>query len=1049
MVGVGLTNAQSRSISGKVLSAENDEPIIGASVMVKGTSTGTITDFDGNFTVNVPSGSNVLVFSYVGMKTVEIEASNNMVVRLESATELLDEVMVVAYGTAKRSSFTGSAAVVKSEAIEKRQVSNITNALSGQVAGVQVTSSNGQPGSTSSIRVRGIGSMSASNTPLYVVDGVPYDGDISAINSADIDSYTVLKDAASNALYGARGANGVILITTKRGVSSKAQVRLDAKWGNNTRGVPGYDVMKDPAEYLTKVYEAAYNNQITLGLSPADAHIKANAVLPTNADGGIGYQIFTVPTGELLFDANGKMNSKATLGYSDGTYFYKPDDWYQELFDKGNLRQEYNVNVSGGSDKINYYWSAGYLDDSGIIANSGFTRYTTRLKADYQVKKWLKLNANVSYAHYDLQSPANQTSSGSSANLFYIANYIAPVYPLYSRDKNGDILIDSRGFTIYDFGDKTTGGNFKRTWMSGSNPASMLQLDKRNYLADVLSGRWGAVVDIIDGLQFTYNLGLDVDNTTYRRLYNAYYGQYSQVGGIVYAGATRTASINQQQLLTYKKEFGLHNVDVLLGHETYDYSYKYTQASKEKLYNPEVVEVDNGILSPAAYSNSDYYATEGYLFRAQYEYDGKYIVSGSYRRDASSRFHKDNRWGNFGSVGAAWVIDRENFMADVNWVNFLKFKISIGTQGNDKLLYPDGVYVNYYPYKDQYTLSESSGDFATVLDYKGNRDITWETSRSFNTGFDFNLFNSVLGGSIEYFSRKTIDMLYYRPVPMTSGYSLFPTNVGSVMNSGLELDLNATIIKKKNLNWRLTFNATFLQNKIIELSPELQGELISGTRIYREGESMYQLHLRNYAGVNDEGVALYYIDKEDANGNVTKETTTSYNEATRYDTGNILAKVYGGFGTSLDFYGFDFTASFAYQLGGRTFDGGYQSLMHGGSANNSGQNWHKDILNSWSATNNSDIPRVNSGDLYPNSTSDRFLISSNYLDITNIVLGYSLPKRLIDKIDISNLRVYFVADNVYLFSKRKGFDPRQSFTSVGAHTYSPIRTISGGLTITF
>jgi len=1048
-VGIGLVTAQTSKVTGIVVSEEDGQPIIGASVAVKGASVGAVSDIDGKFSIsNVPSSAKTLVISYIGMITQEVSIKPNLRVVLKPNAQVIDEVVVVAYGTAKKSSFTGSASTVKSEQIEKRQVSNITNALSGQVAGVQVTSSNGQPGTTSTVRIRGVGSMAAGNSPLYVVDGVPFDGDIASINTADIETTTVLKDAASNALYGARGANGVILITTKKGTSREAVISVDAKWGTNSRGVSNYNVMKSPSTYLEKAYEAIVGTYSAK--TPEAANVAANADLSTNLNGGVGYKIYTVPTGQSLIGLDGKINENATLGYSDGTYTYKPDDWYNELFDKGNLRQEYNVSISGSTDKLNYYMSGGYLDDSGLISGSGFARYSTRAKGDYQVKKWLKVGANMAFTNYDLQSPDNQTSSGSSVNLFYIANYIAPIYPMYVRDANGAIMKDSRNFTVYDFGDGTS-SNFKRTWMSGSNPASLMELDKRQYIADVFSGRWYAAVDLMEGLKFTYNYGVDIDNTRYSRLYNAYYGQYSKVGGIAYSGSTRTASINHQQLLTYKKTFNnIHDIDILVGHETYDYQYKYLRGSKEKLYNPAIVEIDNAISNPDVSSYTDKYATEGWLARAQYDYDGKYIFSGSYRRDASSRFDPDNRWGDFGSFGAAWVLNKESFLQNQKWISFLKYKISYGIQGNDALLYSDGATQNYYPYQDQFTVSENNGDFATTQTYKGNKDITWETSYSFNTGFDFNLWDGKLSGNAEYFSRKTKDLLYYMPVAVSNGYSELPMNIGSVRNSGFEFDLNSELYKTNDIKLSVYFNATTLNNKIIELAPELNGELISGTRIYREGESMYQYYLRKYAGVDESGLALYYIESKDAAGEVTIGTTTDYNKATKYALGDILPDVYGGFGLNLNAYGFDFSASCAYQLGGKIIDSGYQSLMHSGSASNAGQNWHKDILNSWSTTNStSNIPRVNAGDLYTNSTSDRFLISSNYLDVTNITLGYTLPKSLTTKLQINSLRFYVAGDNLALFAKRKGLDPRQSYTSAGGFRYAAVRTISGGVSLKF
>jgi len=340
MLGIGWVSAQVR-VQGTVFD-EAGEPIIGATVLVKGTNQGTVTDVDGSFTLTAPAGE-TLVISYVGYATKEVPVSPNVRVVLSEETSVLEEVIVTAFGTTTKKSFTGSAAVIKGDEIIKRQTSNITNALVGQVAGVQGLSSNGQPGTGSSIRIRGIGSLNASNTPLYIVDGIPYDTDISAINNADIESITILKDAASNALYGARGANGVVIITTKRGKTKDILVTLDTKWGNNSRAVPSYKVMEDPGMYYETFYRALYNSKISAGVTAA--HEYANKNLLDASQGGLGYLVYTVPQNERLIGTNFKLNPNATLGYSDGRFTYLPDNWYDELFKTNNFRQEYNIRV--------------------------------------------------------------------------------------------------------------------------------------------------------------------------------------------------------------------------------------------------------------------------------------------------------------------------------------------------------------------------------------------------------------------------------------------------------------------------------------------------------------------------------------------------------------------------------------------------------------------------------------------------------------------------------------------------------------------------------
>lgn len=1051
VLGIGMASAQTTKITGTVISADDNEPIIGASVVVKGTTIGTVTDINGAFNLDVPSSAKTMVISYVGMKSQEVGVKPVLNVVLEGDSQVLDEVMVVAYGTAKKSAFTGSAATIKNEKITARQTANVTNALAGQVAGVQTTSNTGQPGKDAEVRIRGIGSISASNKPLYVVDGVPYDGEISAISTTDIESMTVLKDAASNALYGARGANGVILITTKKGKSGEARVNFDAKWGVNKRGISSYNRVMDPGKFYELNYASIYNGDLEGYLAAGDlagANAYANDIMinGTAVQSYLGYQVFNVPNGEQLIGMDGKLNPKATLGYSDGTYYYTPDDWTKELFEN-NLRQEYNLNVSGATEKMNFYMSAGYLDDQGIVPNSGFQRYTARLKADYQVKPWLKLGGNVSYTHYD--SREQDTEGGSSnANAFYAANIIGAVYPMYIRDASGNIMYDNRGMKRYDYGSDT---NFLRdNTIPNANPLASYMLDKMKYSGDVFSGKWLADIDIWGGIKAKVNIGVDANNVRYTNLVNPYYGQYSEtsgVGGLISVSTQRTFSTNQQYLLTYNKTFNnVHNLDVLAGHENYNYQYQYLYGQREKLYNPDVPELNNGILNQSNASYSNNYATEGWLFRVQYDYDSKYFGSVSYRRDASSVFHPDNRWGNFWSVGAGWLLNKESFLANQSWIDMLKFKISYGLQGNDNLMYSGGLYRNYYPYQDQYTLSNSNGDFATSLYYKGNKEITWETSHSFNTGFDFTFWNGKLSGSAEYFSRKTTDMLYFKPVASSMGYSRLPMNVGSMVNRGIELDLNSNIIETKNFTWNVNLNLTHFKNKVIELAPELNGQLIDGSRIYREGDSMYQLYIPKYAGVNPEtGESQWALTKPDANGNT---TTTSYSVASenRFATGDILPKVYGGFGTSLSAYGFDFSIVFAYQLGGRILDYTYQDLM---STDASGSALHTDMLNAWTPENkNTNVPRMNVNDLYVNSTSDRWLTSSDYLSLQNITFGYTVPKKLTRKLQIEGVRLYFVADNVALLTARKGLDPRQGYVA-SDNVYSPIRTLSGGISLNF
>ena len=985
------------------------------------------------------------------MQTQEVAIKPKLKIVLKSDTEVLDEVIVTAYGTSTKGTFTGSASVMKADKIEKRQVSNVSNALAGAVAGVQILSDNGQPGESAKVRIRGVGSINAGMEPLYVVDGVPYDGDLSSINSADIETMTVLKDAASTALYGARGANGIIMITTKRGTSGKARINFDAKWGANSRAIKTYDVMTSPKNYIETAYQSIYNSQISLGYSPEDANIRANKILPSEASGGLGYQVYTTAPGELLVGSNGKLNPNATLGYSDGQYYYTPDNWADETF-QNNLRQEYNLSASGGSDKGTYYFAFGYLDDQGVISGSGFKRLNGRFKGDYKLYSWLKIGANVSYVNTESRYPGDQdaNATASSGNAFYIANNMAPIYPLYVRGADKQILLNN-GRKVYDYGDGQS-TNFSRSFMSIANPSGDLIYNKREYLSDVINANWFAEITPITGLTISARYGLNIDNTRQNEMGNAYMGQSASYGGTAYQAAIRTYGFDQQYVANY--QFALkdvHHFDVTAGYDGYSYEYTLLEGSGQNLYNPESFYLGNVIDKFTIAGKKDLYSTKGFFGRVNYSYNDTYFGNVSYRRDASSRFAPENRWGNFWSASVAWMLTRESFMEDITWVNMLKFKASFGQQGNDDILYP-GVLLekNYYPWLDQYKMTGANGTFADgTLLYKGNPDITWETSTSYNIGADFGLFNNKLNGSIEYFGRKSKDMLYNRPTAGSLGYTAVPMNVGSMTNSGVEIDLNYQIMANKKFNWSVNLNATFVKNKINKLHPDLNGKLIDSDRIYEEGESMYRMYLVDYAGVDEKtGEALYWA--KDDNGNAIKTSEYSTAENYKVATDDMMPTVYGGLGTTFEAYGFDASIQLSYQLGGKIYDTGYRRLMHGGASSSAGWNWHKDIYNAWTPENpTSNIPRLNASDKYTNSASTRWLTSSDYLSINNITVGYTLPQQLVKKVMLDKVRVYFTADNVALISARKGLDPRQSYISATTALYTPIRTISGGISLTF
>ena len=1052
-----------RNVEGRVTDAMTGEPIPYASVHIEGTMLGTSTDGEGIYVITVPSDG-ILVFSSIGYKTREIPVEGKSAVNaeLEPDTESLEETIVIAYGTATKSSFTGSASMVDAQTIESRVSTDVTSALAGTTPGVQVISSSGDPASSgATIRIRGIGSMSASNSPLYIVDGMPFDGSISDINPNDVESMSVLKDAAASAIYGARGANGVVLITTKRASgSTDAKIRFDAKWGSNTRLIPQYDVITDPAEYYETHYRMMYNSQIYAGKSSEEAYAFADAGLFDQNNGGLGYQVFTVPAGEKFIGKDFRLNPKATLGYSDGEYYYIPDDWYRETF-HSSFRQEYNMAVSGGRDRLTYYGSVGYLNDGGIVDNSDYQRYTARINADWQAKTWLKVSTSISYSHADSQTASYSSSYGSSGNIFYVTNMMGPIYPLYVRDAKGNIMYEN-GMKVYD----SNQTNFVRPSFVG-NAVRDNEVNRRQNYTDFISGKWGVVITPVRGLSLTANVGLTNENTRYNALYSRF-GSQASTDGLAYVSHNRTFAVNNQYLAEYKTDFhgSAHSLNVLAGYELYRMKEQFLEGQNDRLFDPYIGELGNadGSSSKQLSSYTADYITQGFLARVQYEYGNRYFASASYRRDGSSRFAPGHRWGNFGSVGAAWLMSSEGFMDGAWWVDMLKFKASYGVQGNDNL-YPSSNYARkYYPYADNYTHSFNgqTGEYSTELAYKGNESLTWESSHSFNIGVDFEILSGLLRGSMEYFSRKTVDLLYSKDVPLSSGNptGYYPVNVGSIVNNGFEFSFDGIIMNRTDFLWTWNLNMSHYRNSILSLDPSVSEKgIMGGNYIYKVGGSLYEAYMRKYAGVNQEnGKARWYKKVMDKSGEWTGESvvTEVFSEASQYELGSVLPKLYGGFGTAMKFSGVDISAQFSFQLGGKYYDGTYQALMHTSPA--AGTAWHRDVLQSWTPENPSHIfPRLDGDTSVGQTAVSNYLISSNYLSVNNVTIGYTFPEDMFQMAKISGLRVYVSGDNLFVLSARKGVDPRYSMglgsltsgSGLNSGSYSAMRTVIAGVTLTF
>ncbi len=1040
-------------VNGTVVSADDGQPVIGATVKVKGTRDGVLTDVNGKFKLKVEPGK-TLVFSYIAMGMVERPAKDGMRVEMYPLENEMDELMVVAYGTTTRAQFTGSAAVINSEDIARVSDSNPLDALKGKMAGVQINNMSGAPGQSSfSMRIRGISSINAGKSPLVIVDGAPFDGDFNTINPSDIASMTVLKDASAAALYGARGANGVLIITTKTGKGElhTTTIDVDAKWGGNTRSTPEYDMITSPQGYYEMWYTALKNKAMYAdNKSPMAAHQWANNNL-IDGDYGLRYNVYKVPAGQTMIGTNGKLNPYATLGNTvmgkDGQmHMLLPDDWGKAGLQTG-LRQEYNVTATGRTEKSSFYASAGWLRNEGLVHNANYTRFSARMKADYQLKPWAKVGGNFSYAHYNNNIMGDDGDESTASGMYNLLRFSAPIYPLYLRDANGNIMRDAiTGGKAYDYGNATV-LPMARPYLGDGNALGDSYLNTDNVEGNSFSAVGTVDIRFLKDFTFTSINNVLVDEYRGTSLANPWFGQLSNYGGVVSKSHGRTFSQNYQQLLKWARMFDKHNVEVMVGHEYYNRKYYTLSASRNDLFSNTNTELNGAITDASMGSYTSEYNLEGFFGRAMYDYDMKYFLNLSFRSEASSRFHPDHRWGNFWSAGAAWNMTREQWFKS-DWVDDLKLKVSYGSQGNDD--------IGDYLYTPRYSLENSDGEISLVpSSTKANEYITWEKQGNFNVGLEFSLWRSRLTGEIEYFNRTTSDMLAWFTLPPTSGFSGYYDNVGNMSNQGVEITLGGDIIRTKDWRWGLDMNLTWYKNRITSMPEENKTATVdgvhgysSGSYFYGEGQPMYTFYMLKYAGVDPEtGAALYYKNVTDPEtGAITgRETTTKTSEADQYLCGTALPSAYGGFSTNLSYKGFDLSVDFQFQIGGQVYDGTYASLM----GNSKGSAMHADLLNSWSADNkNTDIPRYEADNTNMAAGSDRWLTDGSYLSIQGLNLGYTLPSKLTKKMGINKLRLYVNGGNLWVLSARRGMDPRQSITGSASGAYhSQMRTVSGGLSI--
>lgn len=1024
--------AQEKAVTGKV-TGDDGSTLPGVAITIKGTSKGTTTDADGNFRISVPTTSR-LVFSYVGYVSQETNVGNQSTINivLEQSSETLNEVVVTTFGTAKKTSFTGSAATISAEKLGNRPITNIGQALAGASAGVQASAGSGQPGTAPAIRIRGFGSISSSNDPLYVVDGVPYSASIANLNNDDIETITVLKDAASTALYGARAANGVVMVTTKKGAKGKNNISVRYTKGFNSRGLQEYERV-GPAEYYPLMWEANRNSFAYRATNPiAIATASTNAT--NNLGGIVGYNVYNVPFNQLV-GTDGKLNPNATMIYS-------ADDlnWEKPLVRQGE-RDEISLNFSGSAEKSDYFLSLSYLKDKGFLIRSDYDRYTARLNVNNQMKSWFKVGTNLS-ATITKSNQADADGNTSFVNPFFFSRGMAPIYPVYAYDpaNPSTFLLNEDGTKKYDFGNLTSLGLPSRPQYGGRHSLAETRLNQNFFRRNVLGGRGYAEISFLKDFKFTTNLGVDLSNINNITYGNPIVGDAAPSGRATHIFENIT-SYNLSQLLNYNKSLGSHTIGVLLGHENYNETDNRLNGSRSGQILDGNIELLNFTTTTNLDSRRRDRRVEGYFSRVNYDFNDKYFASFSARRDGSSKFYKDTRWGTFYSVSAAWRLDQETFIKELPFISTFKLRGSYGQTGNDGD-------ISRYAWQPLYDLGANNATEAGILQSSlGNRELEWESSNAFDIALEFGLLKNRINGTIEYFDRRSSNLIFDVPLPLSAGIITQTRNIGTMFNKGVELELDIALVKSKNFSWNINLNATKLRNQITKM-PDASKEIISGTKKLKEGYSIFDFWLREFKGVNPEtGVSEYRaINFVPANSRITEtgDTLTNVVSNARFHyNGSSIPLVSGGITNTIKYKGLSLSALVIYQLGGKTYDGAYASLMGAGYNNAK----HIDILNRWQNPGDiTNVPRMDAGRTADfDAASDRWLIDASYLNVRTVTLAYAIPNTASKKVFLENAQVYLSAENFIILSRRKGMNVQQNFDGVTSNAFSPAKSIVLGV----
>ena len=989
MIGIGLVNAQISKVTGNVTSEEDGLPVVGASVLVKGTTVGTVTDIDGNFTLtNVPSSAGTLVISFIGMQSQEVKIKSNVNVVLKSDAEVLDEVVVTGYGVQRKASFTGAASIVGEEAIAKKNDANFVKVLEGSVPGVQMNNSTSMPGVWGSVYIRGRASLNSGTQPLYVIDGMPVNSDtdaistsdnnmvdpMSSINPADIESITVLKDAAATAIYGSRAANGVIVVTTKKGSEGKFNLNLDIKQGFVSMGNNNMDFAN--AEESMKLF----------------------------TDGLTAYQ-----GGD--WQENYNYLADNYFGWDRKT----STDWMDAITRKGYY-QDYNLSAQGRNGNTGYYVSLGYLNTDGLIIGSDMERFSGRMNLDSKFK-WATIGVNTSYS-YSTQNGFSLSTGGSmSSPLTAAISSQTPMDPVYDSEGNYNNINMYNPVALMD---EDTGE---------LNENKMQTINLNPYLQ----------VDFGLGIYAKTTLGVNLTDLRQYQYWSALYNpQAMDYNGLGQQYNSRNTVITWNNVVGWNHKFAdKHDVSVMLGQEMQKKSYFYEYYAKSDF--PFADSGMRDLTTAGTEQRSEYYKKEArlasYFMDAHYSYADKYYLSGSYRRDGSSVFGSDTRWGNFWSVGGKWRISGEDFLNGNNVITNATLRASYGTVGNQDIDW----YAARGFYGAGYNYNQTPGMIPVSI---SNQELTWEVSKKFDIGFDLSLWHR-LHFTFDFYNEITSDALFQVPLSMTTGMTETYKNIGKIRNHGIEFSVNANILQTKDWTWSAYANLTWNENEVVKLSTD---EPIEYTfQIIEEGRPYTQFKMKEYAGVDREtGKPLWYLNET---GN---ETTSDYNAAAKRYVGDADPNVLGGFGTNLRWKDIDFGLSFNYRLGGKVYNSGAAFTGFGMAFRTP----LEDVaLNSWTEENkDAKYPQYIYKDPYnATSTSSRFLYSGDYLRISNLTLGYTLPKKWTTKILIQRLRAYISVDNLYTFTASDfvGYNPETSANGVIAWQYPATRTFIGGIQLTF